>query len=197
MLQRLYGWAAGLSVSRAAEAWLAAIAFVESSVFLVPADVLFVPMALARPERAYRLATIATIASVAGGVAGWLIGFYAYEAIARPILAFYGKQEAFEHLRSYVDTRWIALLLLSSGFTHFPPIKVVTILSGVVHVNLLVFIGLATIARGARFFLLGALLQRYGAVVLTVIKKRRSTIFIISSVAVAVALLGYDLVRQL
>ncbi|OCI98396.1 MULTISPECIES: YqaA family protein [unclassified Rhizobium] len=197
MLQRLYGWAAGLSVSRTAEAWLAAIAFVESSVFLVPADVLFIPMALARPERAYRLATVATIASVAGGIAGWFIGFYAYEAIARPILAFYGKQEAFEHLRSYVDTRWIALLLLSSGFTHFPPIKVVTILSGVVHVNLLVFIGLATIARGARFFLLGALLQRYGAVVLTVIKKRRSTIFIISSVAVAVALLGYGLVRQL
>lgn len=196
MLQRLYGWAAGLSASRAAEAWLAGIAFVESSVFLVPADVLFIPMVLARPERAYRLAAIATIASVAGGIAGWLIGFYAYEAIARPILVFYGKQEAFEHLRSYVDTRWIALLLLSSGFTHFPPIKVVTILSGVVHVNLLVFIFLATIARGARFFLLGALLQRYGAVALMFIKKRRSAIFAISAVTVVVALLGYGLARQ-
>ncbi|SCB38257.1 YqaA family protein [Rhizobium lusitanum] len=197
MLHRLYAWAAGLSTSKSAEAWLAGIAFVESSVFLVPADVLFIPMVLARPERAYRLAAVATIASVAGGIAGWLMGFYAYEAIARPVLAFYGKQEAFEHLRSYVDTRWIALLLLSSGFTHFPPIKVVTILSGVVHVNLLVFICLATIARGARFFLLGALLQRYGAVALTFIKKRRSSIFAISAVAVVVALLGYGLVRQL
>ncbi|AYG69713.1 MULTISPECIES: YqaA family protein [unclassified Rhizobium] len=196
MLQRLYGWAAALSTSRSAEAWLAGIAFVESSIFLVPADVLFIPMVLARPSRTYRLATIATVASVAGGIAGWLMGFYAYETIARPVLAFYGKQEAFEHLRSYVDTRWIAILLLSSGFTHFPPIKVVTILSGVVHVNLLAFICLATIARGARFFLLGALLQRYGAAALTFIKKRRSSIFAISAVAVVVALLGYGLARQ-
>jgi membrane protein YqaA with SNARE-associated domain len=175
---------------------LAIIAFVESSVFLVPADVLFIPMVLATPNKAWRLAVIATVSSVAGGIAGWLIGFYAYETIARPILAFYGKVDAFEHLRSYVDIRWIALLLVSSGFTHFPPIKVVTILSGVAHINLLVFIGLSTIARGGRFFMLGALLQRYGASVLAFVKERRSTIISISVATIAIALLGYGLARQ-
>ncbi|NLS01589.1 DedA family protein [Rhizobium sp. P38BS-XIX] len=196
MLQRLYAWVAALSSRPSAEIWLAVIAFVESSVFLVPTDILFIPMVLARLDKALRLAIVATVASVAGGVAGWLIGFYAYEAIARPILSFYGKLDAFEHLRSYVDLRWIALLLVSSGFAHFPPIKVVTILSGVVHTNLLVFVGLSTLARGARFLILALLLQRYGTSILAFLREKRSVIISISVVAVAIALLGYGLARQ-
>ncbi|NLH81727.1 MAG: DedA family protein, partial [Phyllobacteriaceae bacterium] len=67
MLRRLYDWTLSLAGRKTAEIWLAVIAFIESSVFLVPADVLFLPMGLARPERAYRFALIATVASVLGG----------------------------------------------------------------------------------------------------------------------------------
>jgi membrane protein YqaA with SNARE-associated domain len=90
-LQKLYEWTLSLAGSKWAEYWLAFIAFVESSVFLIPADVLYVPMAVSKPERAYRFAAIATIASVLGGIAGWMLGHFAYETVAKPILEFYGK----------------------------------------------------------------------------------------------------------
>ena len=88
MLRGLYDWTLSLAARKSAEWWLAFIAFVESSVFLVPADVLYLPMALLRPDRAYRYARIATVASVLGGIAGWFSGQYAYDAVARPSLEF-------------------------------------------------------------------------------------------------------------
>ena len=131
MLRRLYDWTLSLAARKSAEWWLAIIAFVESSVFLVPADVLFLPMALSRPDRAYRYALIATAASVLGGIAGWLLGYFAYETIAKPILEFYGKLDEFEALRTSGGLGFILLMLVTSGLAHLPPIKVVTILSGV------------------------------------------------------------------
>lgn len=162
MLRQLYDWTMSLAARKSAEKWLAIIAFIESSIFLVPADVLFLPMALAKPEKAYRYAVIATVASVLGGIAGWFLGYYAFETVAKPILAFYGKLEAFEALRTAVDYQMVVLLLITSGLSHLPPIKVVTILSGVAHINIWLFIVSAIIARGARFLLLAWLLQRYG-----------------------------------
>ena len=132
MLRRLYDWTLSLAARKSAEWWLAFIAFVESSVFLVPADVLYLPMALSRPDRAYRYALIATAASVLGGIAGWFLGHYAYEAIAKPVLEFYGKLDEFEALRTSSGTGFILLMLVTSGVAHLPPIKVVTILSGVI-----------------------------------------------------------------
>ena len=92
MLRKLYDWTLSLAARKSAESWLAFIAFIESSVFLVPADVLFLPMALSRPNRAYRYALVATIASTLGGIAGYMVGYLAYETFAKPILEFYGKQ---------------------------------------------------------------------------------------------------------
>lgn len=172
MLRRLYDWTLSLAARPSAEIWLAVIAFVESSVFLVPADVLFLPMALARPEKAWRYALVATIASVLGGIAGWMLGYYAYEALAKPVLEFYGKLDAFETLRTTVDYSTVLLLLVTSGLAHLPPIKVVTILSGVAQVNIWVFIISAILARGARFFLIAALLRRYGEPIRDFIEKR-------------------------
>lgn len=171
MLKRLYDWTLSLAARPTAEIWLAVIAFIESSVFLVPADVLFLPMAVARRDRAWRYAAVATAASVAGGIAGWALGFYAYETIARPILDFYGKAEAFDALRAtWGDS--VLLLLITSGLAHLPPIKVVTILSGAVHVELWLFIVAAVLARGARFFALAWLLRRYGVPIMGFIEKR-------------------------
>lgn len=161
MLRRLYDWTLSLAGRKTAEIWLAVIAFIESSVFLVPADVLFLPMGLARPERAYRFALIATVASVLGGIAGWYLGWYAFDAIALPVLQFYHKVEAFERLRAeWGDS--VLLLLVTSGLAHLPPIKVVTILSGAVHVDFWLFVVSAIAARGARFFALAWALKRWG-----------------------------------
>ncbi|MBB4955710.1 membrane protein YqaA with SNARE-associated domain [Agrobacterium vitis] len=172
MLRRLYDWTMSLAGRKSAEIWLGIISFVESSVFLVPADVLFLPMALAKPEKVWRYATIATVTSVLGGIAGWFLGYYAYESVAKPILEFYGKAAAFEQLRGSVDYETVVLLLITSGLAHLPPIKIVTILSGVVHVNIWLFIVSAIIARGARFYFLAWLLQRYGAPISHFIEKR-------------------------
>src|SRR5256714_11586527 len=148
MLRKLYDWTLSLSARKSAEWWLWIIAFVESSVFFIPAEVLFVPMALARPERAYRYAVIATVGSVLGGIAGWLIGYYAYELIARPVLAFYGSLDKFEALRSASSRDAILLMLVTSGLAHLPPMKVATILSRAAAENISLFIASAIACRG-------------------------------------------------
>ena len=194
MLRRLYDWTLSLAARKSAEWWLAFIAFVESSVFLVPADVLFLPMALARPDRAYRYALVATAASVLGGIAGWMLGYFAYEAVARPVLEFYGKLDEFEALRTSSGFGFILLMLVTSGLAHLPPIKVVTILAGVMHFNLWLFIVSAIVARGARFLFLAWLLRRYGEPIRHFIEKRLG---LIAAAAAAALILLYILVRYL
>lgn len=194
MLRKLYDWTISLAARKSAEVWLAVIAFVESSFFLVPADVLFLPMTLARPERAWRYAIIATVSSVLGGVLGWYIGHYAFEAVARPVLEFYGKLDAFEKLQSDTGYQTIVLLLITSGLAHLPPIKVVTILAGVANINLGLFVITAIVARGARFFLLAALLRVYGEPIRDFIEKRLG---LIAGAVAALLILLYVAVRYL
>jgi membrane protein YqaA with SNARE-associated domain len=194
MLRRLYDWTLSLAARKSAEWWLAFIAFVESSVFLVPADVLYLPMALSRPDRAYRYAFIATLASVLGGIAGWFLGHYAYEAIAKPVLEFYGKYDEFEALRQSSGMGFIVLMLVTSGLAHLPPIKVVTILSGVIGVDIWLFIISAIIARGARFYFLAWLLKTYGEPIREFIEKRLG---LIAGLGAAALILLYLLIRYL
>lgn len=184
MLKNLYAWTLSLAARKSAEVWLAVIAFVESSVFLVPADVLFLPMALAKPEKAWRYAFIATVASVLGGIAGWLLGHFAYEAVAKPILEFYGKLDDFEQLRSSVSYEMIVMLLVTSGLAHLPPIKVVTILSGAANINLGLFIVSAIIARGARFYALAWALRHYGEPIRDFIEKRLGLLAALGAAAI-------------
>jgi membrane protein YqaA with SNARE-associated domain len=194
MLRRLYDWTMSLAARPAAEAWLALISFVESSIFFIPADILFIPMTLSRPERAWRYAFVATVTSVLGGIAGWYLGYFAFEAIARPILEIYGKLDAFEAMRNSADAGTILLLLVTSGLAHLPPIKVVTILSGAMHVDIWLFIVSAIVARGARFYFLAWLLTRYGEEIRHFIEKRLG---MIAGVAAAVVILLYILFRYL
>lgn len=172
MLRRLYDWTLSLAARKSAEMWLAIIAFVESSFFLIPADVLFLPMVLARKDRAYRYAAVATVFSVLGAILGWAIGHFAYDAVAKPVLEFYGKLDTFEAMRGSSSTSTILLMLVTSGLSHLPPIKVVTILSGAMAVNIWVLIGSAIVARGARFFFLAWLLKKYGEPIQEFIEKR-------------------------
>lgn len=172
VLRRLYDWTLSLAARRSAQVWLGLIAFVESSVFLVPADVLVLPMTLARPERAYRYALIATVFSVLGGIAGWFLGHYAFEALARPILEFYGKLDAFRRLQGAGGDGFILLMLATSGLAHLPPIKVVTILAGAIDFPLGWFIVSAAVARGLRFFVIAWALRRWGEPIRGFIERR-------------------------
>ena len=192
MLKRLYGWTLALAARKTAEVWLAVIAFVESSVFLVPADVLFLPMALARPAQAYRFALVATIASTLGGVAGYALGLLAYDALAQPVLAFYGKLDEFDRLRACTGEDTLMVLLLTSGLAHLPPIKLVTILAGVAKVSFTFFIVSCVIARGARFFALAWALRRFGEPIRNFVERRLGLI----AAAAAALLIGlYILVK--
>jgi membrane protein YqaA with SNARE-associated domain len=196
VLRRLYDWTLSLAARESAEWWLGIIAFVESSVFLIPAEVLVVPMGLARPERAYRYAVIATVGSVLGGIAGWFLGYYAYELIAKPVLEFYGSLDKFEMLRSSSSRDAILLMLVTSGLAHLPPMKVVTILSGAVGVNIWLFIASAIVARGLRFAALAWLLRRYGVPIREFIEKRLGLIAGAAAAVIIVLYIAFKLLSR-
>jgi membrane protein YqaA with SNARE-associated domain len=185
MFRKLYDWTLRQAASPRAEPVLGAISFVESSVFPIPADVLFVPMCLSRPERAMRYALIATVTSVLGGIFGWAIGLWFFDLIAQPVLEFYGKLDAFNALKSETGETAILVMLVTSGLSHLPPMKVVTILSGVVAFDLKLFIISAIIARGGRFYLLAWLLQRYGLAITAFIERRLPWVALVTCLALA------------
>jgi membrane protein YqaA with SNARE-associated domain len=174
MLRRLYDWTLSLAARESAEWWLAFIAFVESSVFVIPAEVLFVPMGIARPQRVWRYALIATVASVLGGIFGWWLGHYAYEYVARPVLEWTGGLSKFEELRGHANGNFgfLVLMLITSGLAHLPPMKVVSLVSGAVGVNIWLFTIACIVARGVRFAVFAWLLQRYGEPIRHFIEKR-------------------------
>jgi membrane protein YqaA with SNARE-associated domain len=178
MFRRLYDWTLARAASPNAPVALGVASFVESSVFPIPADVLFVPMVAARPDKAWSYAFLATVTSVLGGIFGWFLGHYAFDLVVSPILQFYGKLSTFEEMRATVaDNHSIILLMLvTSGLSHLPPMKVVTLLSGFVGFDIWLFIGSAIIARGARFYALAWLLRRYGDAILHFIEKRLALI---------------------
>src|SRR5690606_2648253 len=141
------------------------------------------PMCAARPDRAMHYALIATVTSVLGGILGWAVGVFAFSYIAVPVLDFYGKREAFERLSGETGEGAILLMLITSGLSHIPPMKVVTILSGVVHFNLWLFIASAIVARGARFYALAWLLRRYGTPILDFIERRFAWVALAAGIA--------------
>ena len=175
MLRRLYDWTLSLAAHPQALWALAIVAFVESSVFPIPPDVLMIPMILAAPRRAWLIAGVATVSSVLGGLAGYAIGYGLFEQVGRPVLEFYGKDAYFEEFRARYN-EWGAWAVLVAGITPFP-FKVITILSGTTALSLPVFIAAAIIARGARFFLVAALLRAFGAPIRDFIERRLGLVF--------------------
>ncbi len=160
MLRRLYDWTMSLSGHRHAIWVLAALTFAESSMFPVPPDVLLIPMVLAARDRAWLLASICTIASVLGGLAGYGIGFFLFEEIGRPVIEFYGYADKFESFQASYN-EWGAWIVAGAGFTPFP-YKVITIASGVTQLDLTTFTVASFLSRGARFFLVAGLLWYFG-----------------------------------
>ena len=160
MLRTLYDRVIVLSASRFAPVWLAVVAFAESSFFPIPPDVLLVPMALARPERAYRFALICTIASVVGGMLGYLIGYGLYEAVALPLINFYHLQDKAAALVQQFQ-QYGLYVILAKGLTPIP-YKLVTIASGMAHFDFGLFVAASVATRGVRFFAEAAALRYFG-----------------------------------
>ena len=160
MLKRFYNRTMALAAHRHAKWWLALISFVESSIFPIPPDVMLIPMVLARRTDAWRIAAVCTVASVAGGCAGYAIGFFLFDAVGRPLLEFYGQMAAFDEFRAGYN-EWGAWIVFGAGITPFP-YKVITIASGVTGLDFLVFTIASVLARGLRFFLVTALLWYFG-----------------------------------
>jgi len=175
MLRALYDWTMALARTPHALAALAVVAFVESSVFPIPPDVLMIPMIIARPNRAFLIATVATVASVLGGLAGYAIGWGLFDTVGRPVLEFYGKDAYFAEFAERYN-EWGAWVVLFAGVTPFP-YKVITILSGVTALSLPVFIIASIVARGLRFFIVAALLWKFGAPIRDFIERRLGLMF--------------------
>ena len=160
MLRAVYDYVLRLADSPHAPWALGLVAFAESSFFPVPPDVVMVPMILARPDRAWRYAAIATVASVLGGMVGYAIGALLYDTLGQWLIGLYGYGAKLDALRAFY-AQWGALFILIKGLTPIP-FKLVTIVSGLLGYDFALFVLLSLVTRGARFFILGALLRRFG-----------------------------------
>jgi len=150
-----------LSARPTAMFWLFVVAFAESSFFPIPPDIMIIPMVLAMPQKAWKIAGVSLVASVVGGYFGYAIGMFGYEMIAKPLIAFYGYTQAFEEFSHYYH-EWGAGIVFIAGLTPFP-YKVITITSGVLGLNLWVFGMASVLSRGIRFYFIAFLLKKYGA----------------------------------
>ncbi len=192
MIKALYDWTMNLAAHPRAIWALAFIAFIEASVFPIPPDVLMIPLILAQPKRAWLIATVALVASVAGGLLGYTIGAFFYESIGAPILESLGKEHAvIEFNDRFNDFGFWAVL--GAGVTPFP-FKVITILSGWTAMPIWIFISTAIIARALRFYIVAALLWKFGEPIRDFIEKRLGLMFILF---VALLVGGFYLVKYI
>ena len=192
MIKRLYDWTLSLAQHPRALWALAFVAFVESSFFPIPPDILMIPMIIARPSRAWLIAGVALLASVLGGLLGYAIGAWAFEAIGEPILSSLGKADAMEAFAERFNNMgfWA---ILAAGVTPFP-YKVITIMSGFTGMSMATFLLTSVLARGLRFFIVAALLWRFGAPIRDFIEKRLALMF---TIAVVLLFAGFAAVRFL
>lgn len=170
MLRRLYNWVVTQAESPYALALLAALAFAESSFFPIPQEAMMIPMIVAAPHRAWLIAGVVTVASVAGAALGYWIGFAFYDSIGVRLLEFYGKADRYDDFRALYDTygNWAVAI---GAITPFP-YKVTTIVSGLLQMDFMSFLGVSLLGRGFRFFLIAALLWKFGDPIREFIERR-------------------------
>lgn len=192
MLNRLYRWMMQAASDDKAPVALGTVSFVESSFFPIPPDVMLIPMVLANRDKAWRYATIATVTSVIGGLLGYAIGYYVYDAVGLPILRFYGKESALDGFIQFVHDYGVPAVIVK-GMTPIP-YKVVTIAAGVAKMNLPAFIGASIIARAMRFYLVAGLLYFFGEPIREFIERRLT---LVTTTFVVLLVGGFVAVRYL
>jgi membrane protein YqaA with SNARE-associated domain len=189
-MRKLYDWMMRTASSKGAPWALGIVSFVESSFFPIPPDVMLIPMVLSDRQKAWWYATIATVTSVFGGLLGYAIGYFAYEAIGLPILAFYGKEHALDSFIQFVHEYGVPAIIIK-GATPIP-FKVVTIAAGVAHMDLLAFVGASIVARAMRFYLVAGLLYFFGQPIREFIERRLT---LVTTVFVAVLVGGFVAIK--
>jgi membrane protein YqaA with SNARE-associated domain len=188
MLRRLYDWCIAAAEKPYAAWIMGAVSFAESSFFPLPPDLMLIPLSLARRDKAYFYATVCTLTSVAGGVLGYLIGSVLYDTVGLWLIHLYGYGHKVEAFRDAYN-QYGAWIILLKGLTPIP-YKLVTITSGFVGYNFLLFVVLSTITRGARFFALAFLLHRYGAQAREILEKRLGFWVSVGAVVLAAGVIG-------
>ena len=192
MMRRMYDWMMGMAGSPRAPWALGVVSFIESSFFPIPPDVMLIPMVLRDRSKAWWYATIATVTSVVGGILGYAIGYFFFEAIGKPILNFYGREHALDSFIQFVHEYGVEAVIIK-GMTPIP-FKVVTIAAGVAKMDLLAFIGASIIARAMRFYLVAALLYFFGQPIREFIERRLT---LVTTVFVVVLVGGFVAVKYL
>ena len=180
MLRRLYDWTLAMAEHPWALWIMAFVSFIESSVFPITPLVMVVPMVLARPDRAWLIAGVCTVASVAGGVLGWWIGHALFEEVGRPVLEFYGKAGKFDEITARFNDYGVEAVLIAA-ITPFP-YKVVTIFSGVAGLNLWTLIGASIIGRGLQFFSVATVVWYFGERARALIEKHMTLVAILFAI---------------
>lgn len=170
MFRPMYDWVLRMAHHRHALRSLAIVSFCESSFFPIPPDVMVVPMVLARRDKAYTIAAVCTLASIVGGMFGYAIGYFLWDSVGQWLVNLYHMQTKIEALRQGYANYGAAIILLK-GLTPIP-FKLVTLASGFFAFNFPLFVLLAAITRAARFFIIAALLKRYGEPVQKFIEER-------------------------
>jgi membrane protein YqaA with SNARE-associated domain len=192
MFRRIYDFMIRLAEHPRSLHALAVVSFAESSFFPIPPDVMVIPMVLARPAMAYAIAAVCTIFSVIGGLAGYAIGYFLYDTLGAWLINLYGLQEAAAQYQHWY-AEWGLWLILIKGLTPIP-YKLVTIASGAAHFDILTFMLASIATRGARFFIIAALLKRYGQPVRTFIEKRLD---LLSWIALGLIISGFAVIKLL
>ena len=170
MLRRLYDWVIRLAGSPQAIPAMGIVAFAESSFFPIPPDVMLIPMVLANRAKAFTIALVCTVCSVLGGLLGYAIGYYFFETMGAWVVTTYGLQTGLDSFRAGFAEygTWIILI---KGLTPIP-YKLVTIASGAAHFDLFTFVWASIVTRGARFFIVAALLWKFGEPIRAFIERR-------------------------
>ena len=192
LIQKTYDIMLNLSAKNNALLFLFIVAFIESSFFPIPPDIMLIPMILATPNKAWRIAATATTASVLGGYFGYGIGIFAFDLIAKPILEFYNAMQQFNEFENYYH-QYGAWIVFGAGITPFP-YKIITIASGVVHLDPFVFGIASVLARGLRFFLVAWLLKKFGPPMKIFIEKHLG---ILSIIFLLLLIGGFALIKYL
>ena len=192
MIKRLYNKTMALAVHPQAIYFLAIVSFIEASFFPIPPDVMLIPMILVQPSQAWLFALIATVFSVLGGVFGYIIGAFAYEQLAEPILFALGKESGMLNFSNKYNE--IGLwAVITAGISPIP-FKVITIMSGATNLNFAVFLGASMFSRALRFFIVAGLLYFYGQGIKDFIERYLNWVFMILVILLLFGFIGLRLI---
>ncbi len=165
---------------------LALLSFTESVIFPIPPDVMLAPMAMTQPQRAWRLAALTTVSSVAGGILGYLLGYWAYDVAVVPLVETLGYQDKLATVTEWFTTYGIWIVFIA-GFSPIP-YKLFTVTAGVMQMAFLPFVLASAVSRGLRFYLVAWLLKTGGPAMAV---KLRLYVDRIGWSVVVLAVLGY------